>query len=61
MLDGKSKQVRLASEVKEATTTKPMEHAGTPLIAVHDDSEGARMDEKKSVRKLPYMNRNPAV
>ena len=60
MDDGK-KKVHIAPEVKAEVTTNALEHAGTPLIAVHDDSEGARMTEKKSVRKLPYMNRNPAV
>jgi hypothetical protein len=54
------KEVTIAAPVAVAGTTA-LDHAGTPVIAVHDDSEGAREKEKNSVRKLPYMNRNPAV
>ena len=57
----KAKQEQSKAEVQLEPTTKALEHAGTPHIAVHDDSEGARMAEKKAIRKLPYMNRNPAV
>jgi hypothetical protein len=32
-----------------------------PLVVVHDPKEGAHLDAKKDVNKLPYMHRNPAV
>lgn len=34
---------------------------GTPLILSHDAADGARIEVKNSIQKLPYMNRNPAI
>ena len=55
-------KIKAAAGAAEAAPEQdPFKHSGTPVIAVHDDSEGARLKEKESVGKLPYMNRNPAV
>lgn len=35
--------------------------ANEPKVVIHEPNQGARMEEKKSVNKLPYMHRNPAV
>jgi hypothetical protein len=51
----------MTSDKGETVNTTAMTHKGTPLIAVHDDSDGARKKEKDAVHKIPYMNRNPAV
>jgi hypothetical protein len=32
-----------------------------PKVVIHDPNEGARLEEKKNVNKLPYMHRNPAI
>lgn len=51
---------------RQLSQMAPIEEVGeeampTPLISTVTDDDGARMAEKKSINKLAFQNRNPAL
>ena len=49
--------------VKQADmdTVEEEEEKQPPILVKHKDDDGARLAELKSLRKLPFINRNPAI
>ena len=40
---------------------RELEYRNEPIIITHQDDDGNRILEKKSLSKLPFKNRNPAL
>lgn len=61
ILKAKEKINSVSTSVKpNPVLTEPTVY-NEPKIVVHEASEGSRLENKKSISKLPYMNRNPAI
>lgn len=49
---------RIASSPQQPAEPKV---SNEPRIVVHEPSDGARLEVKQDISKLPYMHRNPSV
>ena len=61
VLVAKSKEKMLSSDKLERIMEVPVSSKQEPIIITHQDDDGARLAETKSLSKLPFKNRNPAL